>query len=448
MILEEKRGGDHHGFYRVRRAGNVRGEIRPPGDKSVSHRAVIFGGMAKGRTEITGFLDSADCEGTLRAFVSMGVHLDRISAHHLLLESPGLYGLSEPADILDFGNSGTAVRLMTGVLAGAPGFRVLTGDQSLRSRPMRRIAEPLCLMGAAIDGRDNGGRLPLAIRGRQLSAIRYENIHRSAQVKSAILLAGLSADAPTTVMETIPSRDHTERLLPRFGGRVETREGEITVWPGGLSGADVLVPGDFSSAAFFLALALITPGSSLTLLNVGLNPTRTAFLDILSLMGATLSIVRTDRGEGEAGEPAGTVSVGFGELSGCSVPLSMIPSAIDEIPILAVLAAFASGKTEIRGAGELRVKESDRISAIVEALTTVGVEVEEYPDGLTVHGQGPLARFHGGRIDSRHDHRIAMSLAILGTRLPEGESLLISGTDFVETSFPGFPDLLNSVAHR
>lgn len=445
MILEERKGGEIHGIYRVTRAASVSGEIRPPGDKSISHRAVILGSMAEGRTEITGFLDSADCEGTLKAFVSMGVRLERHSAHHLVLSSPGLGGLSEPEDVLDFGNSGTAVRLMTGLLAGTPGFRILTGDRSLRSRPMRRVTEPLALMGATIDGRDGGSRLPLAIRGRALHPVTFENVHRSAQVKSAILLAGLSASGPTTVIEPVPTRDHTERLLPRFGGKIESRDGRITVWPGSLRGTDVLVPGDLSSAAFFIALALVTPGSSLTLSNVGLNPTRTAFLEILSLMGASLSIVQT--GEEEVGEPAGTISVSFQKLSGCVVPLSMIPSAIDEIPVLAVLSAFAHGKTEIRGAGELRVKESDRISAIVTALRTVGVTVDEYPDGLTVHGLGPDAVLTGGRIDSRHDHRIAMSMAVLGTRLPQGANLVIEGTDFVETSFPGFPALLNLLAH-
>ncbi len=445
MILEESRGGDLHGTYRMVRAGSVSGEIRPPGDKSISHRAVIFGGIAAGRTEITGFLDSADCEGTLRAFLSMGVTANRLSPHHLILESPGLANLSEPPDLLDFGNSGTAVRLMTGLLSGVPGFRVLTGDASLRSRPMRRVTEPLGQMGAVIDGRKDGSLLPLAVRGASLRPITYDNRHRSAQVKSAILLAGLSASGPTTVVEEVQTRDHTERLLPRFGGRVEVRQGRVTVWPGPLFGARIAVPADISSAAFFIALALLAPGSRLTLSGVGLNPTRTAFLDILGLMGAAIDIRPDPAGEG--GEPFGTLALSFGELTACSVPLSMIPSAIDEIPILAVLAAFARGRTEIRGAGELRVKESDRISAMVSALRTVGVEVEEFPDGLAIMGEGPDRTLRGGRIDSHHDHRIAMAMAVLATRLPPGESLLITGTDFVETSFPGFPGLFNAVAH-
>lgn len=444
MILEERRGGALHGTYRVERATSIAGEIRPPGDKSISHRAVIFGSIAKGKTEITGFLDSADCEGTLRAFLSMGVRAERLSPHHLILESPGLPDLAEPPDVLDFGNSGTAVRLMTGLLAGVPGFRVLTGDESLRSRPMRRVTEPLSRMGAVIDGRREGSLLPLAIRGGPLTSIRYDNHHRSAQVKSAILLAGLSANGPTTVIEPVQTRDHTERLLPHFGGRVETGEGGVTVWPSELSGTSLSVPGDISSAAFFIALALLVPGSRLTLTNVGLNPTRTAFLEILSLMGARIDPCSDPAGTGS--EPFGTLELSFAELKGISVPLSMIPSAIDEIPILAVLAAFASGRTEIRGAGELRVKESDRISAMVSALRTVGVEVQEYPDGLAVVGEGSDRRLRGGQIDSRHDHRIAMSMAVLATRLPPGESLLITGTDFVETSFPGFPSLFNAVA--
>ncbi len=444
MILQECRGGALHGTYQVERAGSVSGELRPPGDKSVSHRAVIFGGIARGRTEITGFLNSADCEGTLRAFLSMGVGVDRISPHRLILESPGLSQLSEPRDVLDFGNSGTAVRLMTGLLSGVPGFRVLTGDESLRSRPMRRVTEPLSRMGALLDGRKDGSLLPLSVRGARLSPITYDNVHRSAQVKSAILLAGLSASGPSTVIEEVQTRDHTERLLPRFGGRVEVRENRVTVWPSELAGTDIVVPGDISSAAFFIALALLVPGSALTLSGVGLNPTRTAFLDILSLMGAAIDSRPDPAGEG--GEPFGTLGVSFRELSSCTVPLSMIPSAIDEIPVLAVLAAFANGRTEIRGAGELRVKESDRIAAMVAALRTVGVTVEEFPDGLAVLGLGPDRVLRGGRIDSRHDHRIAMAMAVLATRLPRGESLLITGTDFVETSFPGFPALFNAVA--
>lgn len=444
MILEERRGGALHGTYRVERATSIAGEIRPPGDKSISHRAVIFGSIAKGKTEITGFLDSADCEGTLRAFLSMGVRAERLSPHHLILESPGLPDLAEPSEVLDFGNSGTAVRLMTGLLAGVPGFRVLTGDESLRSRPMRRVTEPLSRMGAVIDGRREGSLLPLAIRGGPLTSIKYDNHHRSAQVKSAILLAGLSANGPTTVIEPVQTRDHTERLLPRFGGRVETGEGGVTVWPSELSGTSLSVPGDISSAAFFMALALLVPESRLTLTNVGLNPTRTAFLEILSLMGARIDPCFDPAGTGS--EPFGTLEISFAELKGISVPLSMIPSAIDEIPILAVLAAFAAGRTEIRGAGEIRVKESDRISAMVSALRTVGVEVQEYPDGLAVVGEGADRRLRGGQIDSRHDHRIAMSMAVLATRLPPGDTLLITGTDFVETSFPGFPSLFNAVA--
>ena len=445
MILEERRGGPHRGQYRVGRAGRVLGSVTPPGDKSISHRAVMLGSAARGRTEIRGFLDSADCRGTLEAFLAMGVHLRRLSPHHLILESPGAENLSEPSNVLDFGNSGTAVRLMAGLLSGIPGFRVLTGDDSLRGRPMKRIADPLSRMGARIDGRDGGSRLPLSIRGGPLSPILYENVHRSAQVKSAVLLAGLSASSPSTVVEEVPTRDHTERLLPAFGGRVLREEHRVTVWPGTLSGTLVSVPGDISSAAFFLALALLTPGSSLILKNVGLNPTRTALLEILRLMGGRIDIERTPEEEGS--EPAGTLHPSFSSLTGVQVPLSLIPGAIDEIPILSVLAAFAHGRTEIRGAAELRVKESDRIAGMVAALRAVGVAVEEFPDGLAIEGEGPDRALAGASIDSLHDHRIAMSMAVLATRLPRGEFLEIAGTDFVETSFPGFPDLFNSVAH-
>ncbi len=445
MILEEHRGGAPRGLYRVGGAGRALGTVTPPGDKSISHRAVMLGSAARGRTEIRGFLDSADCRGTLEAFLTMGVTLNRLSPHHLILDSPGAENLSEPPNALDFGNSGTAVRLMAGLLSGIPGFRILTGDDSLRKRPMKRIAEPLSRMGAKIDGRDGGSRLPLSIRGGRLSPILYENVHRSAQVKSAILLAGLSASSPSTVIEDVPTRDHTERLLPAFGGRVLRQERRVTVWPGTLSGSEVSVPGDISSAAFFLALALLTPGSSVILKNVGLNPTRIAILEILRLMGARIDVDKNPEEEGR--EPVGTLRPSFSTLSGIEVPLSLIPGAIDEIPILSVLAAFAKGRTEIRGAAELRVKESDRIAGMVAALRSVGVTVEEFPDGLAIEGEGADRPLKGATVDSLHDHRIAMSMAVLATRLPRGEFLEIAGTDFVETSFPGFPDLFNSVVH-
>lgn len=445
MILEEQRGGSAQGLYRVSGASRVTGSIVPPGDKSVSHRAVILGSAARGRTEIHGFLDSADCQGTLAAFLAMGVTVRTISPHHLILASPGPERLSEPSNVLDFGNSGTAVRLMAGLLSGIPGYRVLTGDDSLRQRPMKRVTDPLSRMGARIDGREGGSRLPLAVRGGPLSPILYENVHRSAQVKSAILLAALSASSSSTVVEEVPTRDHTERLLPAFGGKVLREGGRVTVWPASLSGTEVSVPGDISSAAFFIALALLTPGSTLLVRNVGLNPTRTAILEIFQKMGARIEVEPLPERSGT--EPSGTLRVSFSELSGITVPLSLIPGAIDEIPILSVLAAFAKGRTEIRGASELRVKESDRIAGMAAALRAVGVVVEEFPDGLAIEGGGPDRPLEEGSVDSLHDHRIAMSMAVLGTRLPRGRSLSISGTDFVSTSFPNFPDLFNSVVH-
>ncbi len=444
-FLKEKKGGPDQGRMMVRGGNHVHGTIVVPGDKSISHRSVILGGIAEGTTRIEGFLQSDDCLNTLKAFQSLGVSVNRPEGSVLLLESPGFRGLKEPQDVLDFGNSGTAVRLMCGVLAGSSFFSVLTGDQSLRTRPMARVTDPLKRMGAHIDGPEMGKRLPLAIRGVGLSGINHFNSHKSAQVKSAILLAGLNATGPTIVEEPVATRDHTERMIPVFGGSIR-RDGQTsTVQPSRLKGCNIRVPGDFSSAAFFIVLGLLTPGSNLRLEGVGLNPTRTALITVLNAMGARSIQVTPSTPDSVEGEPYGTLDIGFSELTGIDVPLEWIPNMIDEIPILAVAAAFARGTTRIRGAAELRVKESDRLRGISEALSAVGIRVKEFPDGLAIEGQGPKPRISGAVVQSLNDHRIAMSMAVLGTRLPAEEQIAILGTDYISTSFPGFTKLFSQV---
>ena len=442
MPINEHSGGDGNGFYRVTPSKGTSGRIRVPGDKSISHRAVMMASLAKGTSEIRGFLPSSDCLGTLLAFSMMGVKTERISDHHVRVTSPGAQDLLEPQNILDLGNSGTAVRLLLGILAGSSFHSILTGDESLRSRPMGRVTEPLSLMGARIDGVANGKRLPLAIRGTKLSPISFQNEKKSAQVKSAILFAGLSAEGRTTVIGTVATRNHTEKMLPMFGATVVVGEKERTVYPGKLSPLDFTVPGDLSSAAFFMVLALITPKADLTIEGVGLNPTRTAIIRILQMMGGKIDATPTSTD----GEPVGTVHIQSSSLHGIDVPTELIPQAIDEIPVLAVAASFASGRTLIRNAAELRVKESDRIAAICRALSSVGVSISELPDGMSIEGDGPEPRIHGAEVDSHNDHRITMSMAVLGSRLPHGETLLIRGTDFVSTSFPNFVELFNRIS--
>ena len=444
MPIDEYSGGQKNGYYRVTPSKGVFGRIRVPGDKSISHRAVMMASLAEGTSEIHGFLPSSDCLGTLLAFSLMGVKTERISENHLKITSPGALALSEPQTVLDLGNSGTAVRLLLGILAGSGFHSIVTGDDSLRSRPMGRVTEPLALMGARIDGVANGKRLPLAIRGTRLAPITFVNEKKSAQVKSSILLAGLSADGPTTVIEPVATRDHTEQMLPMFGATVVVREKERTVYPGRLSPLDFTVPGDLSSAAFFIVLALITPGADLTIEGVGLNPTRTAIIRILELMGGK---IRTTLSTGK-GEPVGTIHIQSSSLEGIEVPEELIPQAIDEIPVLAVAASFAKGRTIIKNAAELRVKESDRITAICRALSSAGIAITELPDGMIVEGCGPEPKIHGAEIDSHNDHRITMSMVVLGSRLPPGETLLIHGTDFVATSFPNFADLFNQIVGK
>jgi 3-phosphoshikimate 1-carboxyvinyltransferase len=421
----------------VKPSKGLRGEITVPGDKSISHRAVILGAIAEGRTEIRGLLRGEDTLNTVKAFRQMGVAVED-GGDRLVIEGAGRRGLQEPRDLLDMGNSGTGMRLLAGLLAGQDFFSVLTGDVYLRQRPMRRVTRPLRAMGATILGRDGGRFAPLAIRGGHLAGIDHISPVSSAQVKSAVLLAGLHAQGGrTSVTEPYPSRDHTERMLRQFGGRIETVGTTVTVDGGQrLSGCAIDVPADFSSAAFFAVAALIVKGSDLHLRGVGVNPTRTGLLPILQRMGARIEVA--PRGEGE--EPIADLHVVSSPLRGTTVTPDEVPAAIDEFPILCVAAAFAQGETTIAGASELRVKETDRIRAMRENLQAVGADVSEREDGLVIRGGTPL---RGARCNSFGDHRIVMAMAVAGL-CGAGETV-IEDTACIGTSFPGFRKILESV---
>ncbi|MCX7569393.1 3-phosphoshikimate 1-carboxyvinyltransferase [Tumebacillus sp. DT12] len=423
----------------IQPARHLTGETTVPGDKSISHRAVMFGALAEGQTRITGFLPGADCLSTVQCMRQLGVTIDQLSPTELIVHGVGLHGLKEPEDVLDAGNSGTTTRLLLGILAGQPFHITLTGDASIRRRPMGRVTEPLREMGAVIDGRENGRLAPLSIRGSRLSALRYDSPVASAQVKSAVLLAGLSAEGGSAVREPKPSRDHTERMLLAFGVDVRTTDdGYITVPPGStLRATDVDVPGDISSAAFLLAAAAILPGSDLIIRNVGINPTRTGILDALREMGAEIDL-QNERTSG--GEPVADLRVRGRELRGITIGGSLIPRLIDEIPVLAVVATQAAGVTEIRDAEELKVKESNRIATTAAELRKFGAVVEELLDGLRITGR---TRLRGGaEIETYHDHRIAMAMSVAG--LVADGATTICDWESVDVSFPGFGDLLAS----
>ena len=416
-------------------SNGLRGEIRVPGDKSISHRSIMFGSLAEGVTRVSGFLQGEDNYATLKAFQAMGVGIVDRGDGQLEISGVGLHGLQEPTDVLDCGNSGTTMRLMTGLLSGQNFFSILTGDQYLRRRPMRRVVTPLALMGADITGRNSGELAPLAIRGGHLKGVSYASPVASAQVKSALILAGMYAEGETTVLEPHLSRDHSERMLRCFGADVQTVDGGVKVAPGGLLKAqEIEVPGDISSAAFFLVAGLIVPDSELLVCNVGINPTRSGIIDILTEMGGDLQLI--DQRE-VSGEPVADILVRSSRLQGIEIGGSVVPRAIDEFPVVSVAAAYAEGVTTIRDAAELRVKETDRIAAMVQELTALGVRVESREDGMIVEGAETLA---GGKVQSHGDHRIAMSMAVaaLGSRA----EVSISDTECTETSFPGFWELL------
>ncbi|MCR4443022.1 MAG: 3-phosphoshikimate 1-carboxyvinyltransferase [Peptococcaceae bacterium] len=415
-------------------ADKLGGTIRVPGDKSISHRAVMLGALAEGTTEIEGFLFGKDCLSTVRCFRSLGVQVG-VKDGLVTVRGKGLYGLREPASVLNVGNSGTTIRLLSGILAGQPFTSVLTGDGSIRRRPMGRVTRPLREMGAVILGREDGNLAPLCIKGGRLKPFSYRSPVASAQVKSALLLAGLFGDGWTEVSEPASSRNHTELMLSSFGARVETDGSRVRVKGGPvLRAQNVVVPGDISSAAFFIVAALIVPGSKVVIESVGLNPTRDGIIEVLQAMGAKIRVVNK---KAAAGEVMGDLEIESSELSGVKVGGEIIPRLIDEIPALAVAALFAGGVTEIRDAAELKVKESNRIAAIGEGLSRLGGRVEELPDGLRIWGG---RRLRGATCQSRRDHRIAMALAVAGLRA-EGETI-IENAEAISVSYPDFIDTI------
>jgi len=425
---------------RVQRAPLIEADIEVPGDKSISHRSAMFAALSDGACRLRNYLPGEDCLGTLRVLRQLGVTIESLSPTEHVVH--GLRGrFSEPQDDLDCGNSGTTMRLMSGLLAAQPFRCRLTGDASLSRRPMRRIMEPLEQMGAVFEAEGEGGCPPLVIRGTAgLRPLAYRLPVPSAQVKSAILLAGLFADGVTTVDQPVPTRDHTERLLEYFGVPV-TREGtSVSVRGGTLPRArDVDVPGDVSSAAFWLVAAATQPGSSVRVRNLGLNPTRTGILAVLLRMGAKLREEEETRGPGE---PCGRIEIVGRSLRGTEIGGAEIPNVIDELPVLAVAGALAGGTTVIKDAAELRVKESDRLAVVARHLTAMGADVTEHPDGLEIRGGRPL---HGARLESHGDHRIAMAFAIAGL-FADGETV-IENASCVETSYPGFAGQLERIAH-
>lgn len=429
---------------KVRALDAISGEMEVPGDKSMSHRAAILAGISNGECRVSNFLPSEDCVNTLKAMESLGVKVDVLkeTAHgpvEMVIHGRRM-ALQESGEAIDCGNSGTGMRLLAGLLAAQPFRSELTGDASLSGRPMGRIIKPLAKMGAKIEATgEKEGCAPLVIHGTELNPTTYEMPVASAQVKSAILLAGLFAEGKTTVVQPAETRDHTERMLAQFGVRTRRNGDAISVYGGQMpESTDLNVPGDFSSAAFWIVAAAAMNGSRLLIKNVGLNPTRTALMAVLLRMGAKIKdVVRTGSDDGE---PAGNIEVQGGPLRGTEVKIEEVPNLIDEVPILAVAGALAQGRTVIRNAGELRVKETDRIATVVEGLRSMDVEVEEFEDGMEIVGGRKLK---GARIDSFGDHRIAMAFAIAGL-FAEGETV-IENTDCIATSYPGFEEQIRVI---
>ncbi len=422
-------------FY-LEPGGRLTGTIRVPGDKSMSHRVIMLGALAEGKTHVSGFLEGEDALATLGAFRDMGVTISEPESGRLTIEGVGLDGLRAPQEIMDVGNSGTSIRLMAGLLAGQSFSSVLTGDQSLLRRPMARVITPLSQMGALISARE--GCPPLEIAGgRKLRGIHYELPVASAQVKSSVLLAGLYAEGFTSVSEPAPTRDHTERMLRGFGYPVQVESGSIGLEGGGtLRGTSVDIPADISSAAFFMVGASIAEGSDLVLEHVGINPTRDGVLRILKAMGADITLTN-ERDVG--GEPVADLRIRAAPLRGIEIPVEEVPLAIDELPAILIAAACAEGVTVLRGAEELRVKESDRIASMAEGLTQLGIANVVHPDGIAVTG----GEFSGGVIATHHDHRIAMSFAMAALRA--SDRIKISDCAHVATSFPDFAALATQV---
>ncbi len=412
---------------------SLNGTVKVPGDKSISHRAVMFGSIASGVTTVENFLPGEDCLSTIDCFTKLGVRIHR-EGSNVTVEGNGLEGLRESETILDVGNSGTTIRLLMGILAGRPFHSVLVGDQSIGKRPMTRVTRPLAQMGATIAGRNDGEYTPLSISGGALEGMEYTLPVASAQVKSAILLAGIQANGKTTVIEPEKTRDHTERMIRMFGGEVTT-EGKAVSVSGGqkLSATHINVPGDISSAAFFLVAGAIVPDSQITLTNVGLNPTRTGVLDVLKAMGAEIRIEEYDT---DAGEPAGNIIITTSGLTGTILSGDLIPRLIDEIPIIALLATQAEGKTIIKDAAELKVKETNRIDTVVNELKKLGANIEATDDGMIIHGKS--SELKGGIVSSHGDHRIGMMLAVAA--LLCNEDVYLEESQAIAVSYPQFFD--------
>lgn len=413
----------------IKKLKNLKGTLSVPGDKSISHRAVMFGSLAQGTTKISGFLEGADCLSTIRCFRQMGISVEQ-NGSDVLVHGKGLHGLSAPSGILDTGNSGTTTRLISGILAGQNFSSTLTGDASIQSRPMSRIMKPLKDMGADITSLKNNGCAPLSIQGTQLHGIHYNSPVASAQVKSCILLAGMYADGETKVTEPVLSRNHTEIMLHYFGADVRSFGTTACISPEPvLTAREISVPGDISSAAYFIAAGLLTPNSEILLKNVGINPTRDGILKVCRQMGADITLLN----EKQQGEPTADLLIRSSNLHGTVIERDIIPTLIDELPVIAIMAAFAQGKTIIRDAQELKVKESDRIAVMCENLKRMGADVTPTEDGMIIEGGKPL---HGTVIDSHLDHRIAMSFAVAGT-ICDGV-LSINDGECVNISYPEF----------
>ncbi|PAE22280.1 3-phosphoshikimate 1-carboxyvinyltransferase [Bacillus sp. 7504-2] len=417
-------------------AAKLQGHLQIPGDKSISHRSIMFGAIANGTTTITNFLTGDDCLRTIACFRKLGVVIEQ-EGERAVVFGKGFTGLNEPSEVLDVGNSGTTIRLMLGILAGRPFFSTLIGDESIGKRPMTRVTKPLLSLGANIDGRSGGEYTPIAVRGGGLTGIEYRLPVASAQVKSAILLAGLQADGETTIIETSKTRDHTERMIQHFGGKLEVDGLTIKVQGGQpLQGTNVEVPGDISSAAFFLVAGAIVPNSEIMLKNVGLNPTRTGIIDVMREMGADLQV----KNEREQFEPVGDVIIKTSTLKGTTIEGDMIPRLIDEIPIIALLATQAEGVTIIKDAEELKVKETNRIDTVVRELQKLGAKIESTNDGMIIYGKQQLL---GGTVSSHGDHRIGMMLAVASLVCKEQTNL--ENIEAISVSYPNFFNHLESL---
>lgn len=408
---------------------SLRGSIDIPGDKSISHRSIMFGALAEGETTVTNFLPGADCLSTISCFKQLGIQIEQ-EGKRVRIQGKGFKGLTEPKEVLDVGNSGTTIRLMTGILAGQDFSAVLTGDESIAKRPMTRVVNPLRQMGAVIDGRKGAEYTPIFIRGGKLEGIRYELPVASAQVKSAIILAGLQAEGETIIVEPEETRDHTERMIQAFGGKIE-KDGH-TIKVGGnqvFKGTSVHVPGDISSAAFFLVAAAVTKNSEVVLKNVGLNPTRTGILEVMKAMGADITIEKKTSG----GEPAGDITVRSSRLKGITISGDLIPRLIDEIPVIALLATQAEGVTTIKDAAELKVKETNRIDTVANELSILGADITPTADGLIINGSKNL---NGGKVTSHGDHRIGMMLAVAAL-ITDGD-VELADPAAIDVSYPEF----------